>query len=157
VRKKDFLAVVAPTEWAAIEAAGDLKSQWSQGTALPTDLASTLRAMPSIDVLVNSAGNIEDGIKAAVRTLSATYLWPFQSHGWIGPSCAVADVRRDGATIWSSTQDVYAQRECVARLLKLPKESVRIIYVEGSGCYGHNGADDANGDAALISQEIGRP
>jgi CO/xanthine dehydrogenase Mo-binding subunit len=69
----------------------------------------------------------------------------------------VADVRPDGATIWSSTQDVYAQREAVARLLKLPNESVRIIYFEGSGCYGHNGADDANGDAALISQEIGRP
>jgi nicotinate dehydrogenase subunit B len=157
VAKKDFLAVVAPTEWGAIEAASDLKSQWSQGMALPTDLAATLRAMPSIDVVVNSAGNIEDGIKAAVRTLSATYLWPFQSHGSIGPACAVADVRPDGATIWSSTQDVYAQREAVARLLKLPNENVRIVYFEGSGCYGHNGADDANGDAALISQEIGQP
>lgn len=157
VAKKDFLAVVAPTEWGAIEAAGDLKAQWSQGITLPSDLAATLRAMPSIDVVVNSAGNVEDGIKAADRTLSATYLWPFQSHGSIGPACAVADVRPDRATIWSSTQDVYAQREAVARLLELPTESVRIIYFEGSGCYGYNGTDDANGDAALISREIGQP
>jgi CO/xanthine dehydrogenase Mo-binding subunit len=157
IAKKDFLAVVAPTEWGAIVAARDLKSQWSQGTALPAGLAATLRAMPSIDVVINRTGNIEDGITSAVRTLNATYLWPFQSHGSIGPACAVADVRPDGATIWSSTQDVYAQREAVARLLKLPYESVRIIYFEGSGCYGHNGADDANGDAALVSQEIGRP
>jgi CO/xanthine dehydrogenase Mo-binding subunit len=160
VAKKDFLAVVAPTEWEAIEAAGDLKAQWSPGPDLPAnaDLATTLRGMPSVDVVTRSTGKLDEGFQAAARTFNATYLWPFQSHGSIGPSCAVADVRADGtATVWSSTQDVYKQREAVARLLKIPTGNVRIVYVEGSGCYGHNGSDDANGDAALLSQEVGRP
>jgi CO/xanthine dehydrogenase Mo-binding subunit len=70
----------------------------------------------------------------------------------------VADVRGDGtATVWSSTQDVYMQREAVARLIGSANENVRVIYVEGSGCYGHNGSDDANGDAALLSKELGAP
>jgi nicotinate dehydrogenase subunit B len=160
VAKKNFLAVVALSEWGTIEAAADLKAQWSPGSRLPpaSDLAATLRGMPSADAVVKSVGKLDDGFQSAAKTLTASYLWPFQSHGSIGPSCAVADVRGDGtATIWSSTQDVYMQREAVARLLKIPKESVHIIYVEGSGCYGHNGADDANGDAALLSQEMGRP
>jgi nicotinate dehydrogenase subunit B len=160
VRKKDFLAVVAPTEWEAIEAAADLKATWSPGPALQTsdDLAATLRAMPTADAVTKISGKLDDGFVAATRIVSATYLWPFQSHGSIGPSCAVADVRQDGtATIWSATQDIYMQREAVARLLKIPTGNVRIIYVEGSGCYGHNGSDDANGDAALLSQEVGRP
>jgi nicotinate dehydrogenase subunit B len=160
VAKKDFLAVVAPTEWEAIQAAADLRAQWSAGPDLPpqADLAATLRAMPTADVVTRSNGKLDEGFAAAARTISATYLWPFQSHGSIGPSCAVADVRADGtATIWSATQDVHKQREAVARLLRIPTSNVRIIYVEGSGCYGHNGSDDANGDAALLSQDVGRP
>ncbi|MDB5795038.1 MAG: putative isoquinoline 1-oxidoreductase subunit beta IorB, molybdoprotein, partial [Noviherbaspirillum sp.] len=114
VVKKDFLAVVAPTEWEAVQAARELKPQWSGGGGLPTmrDFDAALRAMPSHDVVIKSAGDLEAGLRQASRTLSATYSWPFQSHGSIGPSCAVADVRGDGtATLWSSTQDVYMQRE----------------------------------------------
>jgi nicotinate dehydrogenase subunit B len=160
VRKNDFLAVVAPSEWEAIEAAADLRVEWSEGIRLPAfaDLETELRNMPIADVVIKSSGDLGAGFRAASKIVSSTYVWPFQAHGSIGPSCAVADVRPDGtATVWSATQDVYMQREAVARLLKLPKENVRIIYVEGSGCYGHNGSDDANGDAALLSQELGRP
>ncbi|MDB5727904.1 MAG: putative isoquinoline 1-oxidoreductase subunit beta IorB, molybdoprotein [Noviherbaspirillum sp.] len=160
VSKKNFLAVVAPTEWEAVQAARELKPEWSGGGGLPpaAKLPDTMRAMKSFDIETKRVGDVEAGLQRATKTLSATYTWPFQSHGSIGPSCAVADVRRDGTTtVWSNTQDVYMQREAVARLLGSARENVRIIFVEGSGCYGHNGSDDAIGDAALLSQEVGAP
>ena len=159
VAKKDFLAVVAPSEWEAIEAAADLRAQWSSGTGLAphSDLGATLRAMPSVDVVTRSNGNIEEGFQIAARTLNATYLWPFQAHGSIGPSCAVADVRADGtATVWSATQDVHMQREAVARLLNI-RPPTFASSMSKALAYGHNGSDDANGDVALLSQEVGRP
>jgi nicotinate dehydrogenase subunit B len=78
-------------------------------------------------------------------------------HGSLGASCAVADVRPDGATIWSPTQSAYPTRSIVARLLGLPPDSVRVIFTRGSGCYGLNGADAVSFDAALLSQAAGRP
>jgi nicotinate dehydrogenase subunit B len=160
VAKKDFLAVVAPTEWEAIRAAAELKPQWSGGGGMPAmaKWTDTMRAMRSFDVVTKRVGDVDAGLQRAAKTIAATYTWPFQSHASIGPSCAVADVRRDGTTtIWSNTQDVYMQREAVARLLGSAKENVRIIFIEGSGCYGHNGSDDALGDAALLSKEVGVP
>ncbi|MDB5555844.1 MAG: molybdopterin-binding domain of aldehyde dehydrogenase family protein, partial [Rhizobium sp.] len=121
-------------------------------------LADTLRAMPSIDVVFNKKGDVDPEFDKAGQTVSASYLWPFQSHGSIGPSCAVADVRKDGdAIIWSASQDVYRHREAIAQLLHMDDSKVIIVYTHGSGCYGHNGADDAGADAALISSVIGRP
>ena len=89
--------------------------------------------------------------------LTATYVWPYQSHGSIGPSCGIADVRDGKATIWSSTQGIFFLRSALATLLGLPNAAVRVKYVEGSGCYGHNGSDDAAADAALLSQAVGAP
>src|SRR5262249_60437624 len=99
--------------------------------------------------------------KQATRVVSATYLYPYQMHGSLATSCAVADVRGSGsgaaATIWSATQGVYPQRDSVAMVLGIPKENVRVIFVEGSGCYGLNGADTVSFDAALLSQAVGKP
>jgi CO/xanthine dehydrogenase Mo-binding subunit len=78
-------------------------------------------------------------------------------HGSVGASCAVADVKPDRATVWSATQSVYPTRSIVAKLLGLPLEGVRVIYVRGSGCYGLNGADAVSFDAALLSHAVGRP
>jgi CO/xanthine dehydrogenase Mo-binding subunit len=78
-------------------------------------------------------------------------------HGSIGPSCAIASVTADGATLWSPTQSSFNLRDAVAMVLAMPRDKVRLIWVEGSGCYGHNGADDATGDAALLSQAVGKP
>jgi CO/xanthine dehydrogenase Mo-binding subunit len=78
-------------------------------------------------------------------------------HASIGPSCAIADVRDGRATVWSSTQGAHQLCAPIGALLGLPAESVRVIFTEGSGCYGHNGADDVAGDAALMSQAVGRP
>ncbi len=111
--------------------------------------AGTDRALRADDV-----GPLIDGAK---RGLSATYDWPFQAHGSIGPSAAVADVRAGGVTVWSGTQGVFPLRGALAQLLGVPGETVRVIYAEASGCYGHNGADDAAAAAALISQAVHAP
>ena len=80
-----------------------------------------------------------------------------QSHGSIGPSCAVADVRADAATVWTASQGTHGNRNTFARFLGLPQDKVRLIYLEGSGCYGMNGHEDAAADAAILSRAVGRP
>jgi CO/xanthine dehydrogenase Mo-binding subunit len=78
-------------------------------------------------------------------------------HASIGPSCAVADVKASSATIWSSTQGPHNLKGAIAELVSIPAEAVHVIWTEGSGCYGHNGSDDAAADAALLSQAVGKP
>jgi nicotinate dehydrogenase subunit B len=88
------------------------------------------------------------------KTIEATYTRPYQSHGSIGASCAVAQLVNDVMTVWTHTQGVYPDRQGIAEMLRVPPASVRCIHVEGSGCYGHNGADDAAADAALIARAL---
>src|SRR6185295_8214704 len=85
------------------------------------------------------------------------YYWPPQSHASMGPSCAVADVRADGATVWTASQATHRFQGVFARIIGLPAEKVRLIYLDGAGCYGMNGHDDAAADATLMSKALGRP
>ena len=159
VRKADFLAVVAEREEDAIRGASSIKARWSESAPLP-DMAAlheTLMRIPATDRVVTNAGDGPSAIARAHRTVKARYTWPFQMHASIGPSCGLADVKPDSATIWSSTQGAHTLKGAIAKLLGMPPESVHVIWTEGSGCYGHNGSDDAAADAALISQLIGRP
>ena len=160
LRVKDLLAVVADDEWSAIRASRALRAQWSEGIGLPAqaDLAAALRADPGIvdETLVNKgspAAQRPDGAKA----LTATYYWPMQSHASIGPSCAIADVGADAATVWTASQGTHGNQTTFAGFLGLPKDKVRLIYLEGSGCYGMNGHEDAAADAAILSRAVGRP
>jgi nicotinate dehydrogenase subunit B len=160
VRLKDLLAVVADDEWNAVRASRALRAQWSEGKGLPeqSDLIASLRADPGIvdETIVNKgspATQRPDGAKA----FTATYYWPMQSHASIGPSCAIADVREDAATVWTASQGTHGNRNTFAKFLGLPREKVRMIYLEGSGCYGMNGHEDAAADAAILSRAIGRP
>lgn len=159
VRKGDFLAVVAPREWDAIRAAQALKPAWSESAPLPpTDaLHDTLMSIPATDRVVADAGDVPAAISRAHKTVKARYRWPFQMHASIGPSCGVADVKSNAATIWSSTQGAHTLKGAISQLLGMPSDAVHVIWTEGSGCYGHNGSDDAAADAALISQLVGRP
>lgn len=116
-----------------------------------------LRAIPATDKVLQSEGDAVKAIGGAARKHQADYYVPYQLHASIGPSCAVADVKPDRATIWSPTQTSFLTRGSVATLLGMKREQVRVIWVEGSGCYGQNGADDVTGDAALLSQIVGRP
>jgi CO/xanthine dehydrogenase Mo-binding subunit len=159
VVRENFIGVVAEKQSQAAQAARQLKVKWNPGSDLPAQKSfyEGLRKLPSRDVLVVDSKDVEQKLAAAATVLRATYAYPFQMHGSIGASCAVADVKRDRATVWSATQSVYPTRSIVAKLLGLPLESVRIIYVRGSGCYGLNGADAVSFDAALLSQAVGRP
>src|SRR5207249_4501337 len=94
---------------------------------------------------------------ALPRTLTAEYRWPIQTHGSIGPSCGVADVQADRATIWSSSQNTHGFQATAARFLGLERHRVRVVYMDGAGSYGPNGADDACAEAALISKALGKP
>jgi len=160
VRVNDFLGVVADTEWDAVVAARQLRTRWSETATLIGDGAvrESMRAGPfeSDEVLVNK-GEPGPALAAAAKRLSAEFYWPMQTHGSIGPSCAIADVRDGKATIWSASQATHRFQDTIARMLGLPKAAVRIVYLDGAGCYGMNGHDDAAADAALLSKAVGRP
>jgi CO/xanthine dehydrogenase Mo-binding subunit len=160
VRIESFLAVVASDEWAAVRAARELKATWSEWSGLPgnDELESYLReGTVERDQPVVNRGDPGAAMAGAAKTLAATYFWPNQSHASLGPSCAVADVRDDGATIWSSSQVSHGLRGNLSKVFGLPIETVRVIFLEGSGSYGTNGADNAAADAVLLSRTVRQP
>ena len=159
VRINDFLAVVATSEWDAMAAARALKVRWSEGTGLIGDdgVREWMRAGTSTDEVLVQKGDAKAALAASGKRISAEYYWPMHSHASMGPSCAIADVGKGKTTIWSASQATHRFRETIARLLEIPREQVRVIYVDGAGCYGMNGHDDAAADAALISRAIGKP
>lgn len=162
VSEGTFVGVVAKTNWAAIQAANALKVSWSQPTAqLPAsraELDDYLRNTKSvIDLTPVNKGDVAAALSQGARTFEATYRWPFQLHGMLGPSCAIADVRDDKVTIWTGTQAPFPSRVKVAALLNIPEKNVRIIHREGSGCYGRLEPDDVPEDAVLMSRAVGQP
>ncbi|MBX6342513.1 MAG: molybdopterin-dependent oxidoreductase, partial [Thermomicrobiaceae bacterium] len=140
VRDGSFLGVVAEREEDAIRAAKQLKVTWEQAQNLPAmeELYDFIRRQPTTDTEVASKGDPDAALQRAAVKLQATYRVPYQMHASIGPSCAVADVHDGQATVYSSTQGVYPLRGALAQLLGLPEEKVRVVHVEGAGCYGHN-------------------
>jgi CO/xanthine dehydrogenase Mo-binding subunit len=163
VRVNDFVGVVADRQWQAVRAAAALRVEWSSGDALPDQQGfyDYMRQQPSSDSYTVLSNDVDTKLAEADIRVDATYLVPYQMHGSIGSSCAVADVKGSGpngtARIWSASQGVYPQRDSVARVLRIPKENVRVTFREGSGCYGLNGADTVSYDAALLSQAVGSP
>jgi nicotinate dehydrogenase subunit B len=173
VRVKDFLAVVAADEWTAVRAARELRATWTEWRGLPSSasLEQYVRegAIEREQTLVNrgpagaipasdaEAAALDAAIAGAPTRLSATYFWPCQSHASLGPSSAVADIKGDGGTIWTSSQVTYGLRNTLARLFELAPDKLRVVFVEGSGSYGTNGADHAAADAVLISKTIQQP
>jgi len=159
VVRKNFVGVVAERQWQAEQAARQLKVNWGPPVVLPArqTFYDYIRQQPSRDVLVVDSQDTEQKLAASPTVLRATYSYPYQMHGSIGASCAIADVRPEKATVWSSTQSVYPTRSGVAKLLGIPLDSVRVIFTRGAGCYGLNGADTVSYDAALLSHAVGRP
>ncbi|HEY2844157.1 MAG TPA: molybdopterin cofactor-binding domain-containing protein, partial [Bryobacteraceae bacterium] len=159
VVKKDFVGVVAEKPWQAIQAAARLKVTWTPGPALPDQATfyDFLRKQPARDTLLADSGDVEAKLSSGATVLKATYLHPYQMHGSMGSSCAVADVQGDRATIYSATQAVWYQKNTSAMILGLKPENIRVIFRRGSGCYGCNGADTVTYDAAVLSQAAGKP
>ncbi len=162
VKEGKFVGVVAETEWAAIQAARKLKVTWSAPSkklpAGPEAVYTYLRDTKSYkDLVPVDRGNLDAAFSRSSKKMEAVYRWPFQLHGMMAPSCAVADVRGDHATIWSGTQGPFRSRDAIARMLKIPPENIHLIYTESSGSYGRLEADDAAEDAALMSRAVGKP
>ncbi|MGZ8266968.1 MAG: molybdopterin cofactor-binding domain-containing protein [Burkholderiales bacterium] len=159
VRNGSFLAVVAEREYQSVVAMRALAraAKWSQPARLPQarDIYAHFQRLPTQD-FIDAGGATE--VAVGPGTISATYRRPYQMHASIGPSCAIGLAQDGMLTIWSHTQGVYPLRDAIAEMLRVPAERVRCIHVEGSGCYGHTGADDAGADAALIASAFpGRP
>ena len=162
VRTRDFVAVASPDEWAAIRAMRDLKVQWSDSAPLVghQQVADWARRGPFVaeeSIAVKGDASRIEAMAAAAQRLSATYFWPLQSHGSIGPSCAVADVKPQQATIWTASQGSHRLVASCAAALGMEPAKVRTVYLDGAGCYGMNGHDDASVEAAMLSQALGAP
>ncbi len=160
VRDGSFLAVAADTEWGAVQAMRRLAAaaRWSGGLPLPAGrpASATIKALPSRDTVILQRGAPPTAV--GLRRFTAEYTRPYQAHGSVGPSCAVAHLDGTDLTVWTHTQGVFPDRAAIAEMLHMDPARVRCIHAQGSGCYGHNGADDAAGDAALIARAFpGRP
>jgi nicotinate dehydrogenase subunit B len=160
VRNGSFLGVIGETQQQAWEAAGQLSrsANWDVKSVLPTHegIYDWLESAENVveTELVNTA---PPGAEATV--VERTYKRPYQMHGSIGPSAAIAELGDDGTmTIWTHSQSVFSTATAIEELLGMPEGSVHAIHAHGSGCYGHNMADDAAADAALLAKEMpGRP
>jgi len=159
VRIGDFVGVVAEREENAIKAAAQLKITWKPVPVLPDlgELATALRANPSTPRTLIDKGDVDAAIATAAKPMARTYVWPYQMHGSIGPSCAVADHQDGVVRVWSGTQNPHILRIDLALLIERPEAEIDVIRMEAAGCYGRNCADDVTADALLLSRAVGRP
>jgi nicotinate dehydrogenase subunit B len=157
VRDGRFLAVIAQREYQAIVAMRALEkaAQWSEHPTLEglQQVFDAVRRSPSQDFVIRDQGRVPAAAAGVgTRGVSATYRRPYVLHGSIGPSCAVAHLVDGKTTVWTHSQGVFPLRKALAEMLGVPEARVHCIHVEGSGCYGHNGADDVAADAALLAR-----
>jgi nicotinate dehydrogenase subunit B len=159
VRIGDFVGVVAEREENAIKAAAQLKVSWRPTPTLPDleDIETALRTNPSTPRKLIDKGDVEAAIAGAAKPMPRTYIWPYQMHASIGPSCAVADYQEDLTRVWSGTQNPHHLRTDLARLIHRREAEIEVIRLEAAGCYGRNCADDVSADAVLLSRAVGRP
>jgi nicotinate dehydrogenase subunit B len=156
VRIGSFLGVVAAREEQAVKAMKALAqgAQWREQADLPDvdALPVFLLAQPATDEVLSE--KTAATAAAGVKLLTAQYTRPYLAHASIGPSCAVAWWRDDKLELWSHSQSLYALRDEIAKILKVPAGDVVARHAEGAGCYGHNGADDVALDAALLARAV---
>jgi len=159
VTRGNFVGIVAETEHAAVRARNALQVSWVPTTDQNfEDMHATIRKTPIVeDKIEGTVGNVKEALANASAVVEGAYYLPVNCHGMMGPSCAVADFRDDSLTLWSGTQWPDGTRRDVAAMLGLPVDKVHVIWVPGSGSYGRLGVCDAAGDAALLSQAVGRP
>ena len=160
VRDGNFAGVVCETETSAETALAALRkgATWSSGETLPDedDFAEWSKRQPAETAVIASKKAASPAAKA--RTLKQQYTRPYIAHGSIAPSCAMAQWDGEKVKVWTHSQGVYLLRSDLALVLKLPADDITVEHVEGSGCYGHNGADDVALDAVLLAKAAkGRP
>jgi nicotinate dehydrogenase subunit B len=162
---RDFIGIVAEREENADAAMRTLKVAWKHwpGGAPLADLKDALRKQPSTRRVLVEQGDVDAAIAGAAQPMQRDYVWPYQLHASIGPSCALADWREgsgdEGAalTVWTGSQNPHVLRADLATLTGLPDTAIDVIRMEAAGCYGRNSADDVAADAALLSRAVGAP
>ena len=155
----DFVGVVAEREEQAAAIARKLNIVWHKPDTLPPmhNIEQALDELPVQQRLLLEEGQVDDALKSAQHRVRRAYVWPFQLHGSIGPSCSVAHYRDGQLHVWSGTQNPHSLRAELSRLMLLDESAITITRMEASGCYGRNCADDVGADAALLSRAVGRP
>src|ERR1700730_8920656 len=159
VRIGDFVGVIAEREENAVKAAAQLKVTWKPTPTLPDlkEVETALRANPSTPRTLIDKGDVDAAIAAAAKPMPRTYLWPYQMHASIGPSCAVADYQDGRIKGWSGTTTPHTPRADLAKRIEAPEGEIEVIRLEAAGCYGRNCADDVTADALLLSRAGGPP
>ena len=154
VRDGDFLGVIAEREWTAVKAARALaaSARWQETAVLPADPYAWLQGATPLDTVIKTQAR--SGGPTPARTLEAVYRRPYQMHGSIGPSCAIAQLDGDVMTLHTHSQSVFETSEAIAKMLGIQAQKVVAKHMQGSGCYGHNAADDAPADAALLARAL---
>jgi nicotinate dehydrogenase subunit B len=156
VRDGSFVGVLAEREEDAINAAAKLKAKatWSDGPRVPDDYYGWLKE--HVAERHPAKEQSDPAAKARVKkTLKAEYRKQFIAHASIGPSCAIAQMQGGKLQVWSHTQGIYGLRKDLSKVLSMKEEDIVVTHAEGSGCYGHNGADDVALDAALLARAAG--
>ena len=156
---RDFIGIVAEREEHADAAMRELKVRWKPWPGMQPlgDLANALRTNPSTRRVLLEQGDVDKAIAGAAQPMQRDYVWPYQLHASIGPSCALADWHPDQMTVWAGTQNPHVLRADLARLTGLPDTAIDVVRMEAAGCYGRNCADDVAADAALLSRAVGAP
>ncbi|MEP7099387.1 MAG: molybdopterin cofactor-binding domain-containing protein, partial [Burkholderiales bacterium] len=156
---RDFVGIVAEREEQADAAMRALKVRWRDwpGSAPLGDLQNALRNNPATRRVLLEQGDVDVAIGGAAQTLQRNYVWPYQLHASIGPSCALADWSEGAMTVWAGTQNPHVLRADLATLTGLPDTAIDVVRMEAAGCYGRNCADDVAADAALLSRAVGAP
>ncbi|MBO9651874.1 MAG: molybdopterin-dependent oxidoreductase [Variovorax sp.] len=159
---RDFVGIVAEREEQAEQALRELRVTWKPWPGLPSldDLEGALRANPATQRLLVDEGDVDGALSSAAQSMPRTYVWPYQMHASIGPSCALAHWEpEDGfrLRVWAGSQNPHVLRADLAKLVDLEDVQIDVVRMEAAGCYGRNGADDVAADAALLSRAVGAP
>jgi CO/xanthine dehydrogenase Mo-binding subunit len=162
VSKGNYVAVVCEREEQAVRAARQLKVNWRKPADAPFPASESLfdymrKAAPTFSAPPTVTGDPAAAMAGAARVLEAEYEVPFQGHTALGPAHAMADPSNDQLTIYSNDMKSYGLRNGVARFLQMPRDRVRVVWMEGSQAYGRTAADDAGFEAAFLAKEMGRP
>ncbi len=156
---RDFVGIVAEREEHAEQALRELRVQWKAwpGLANLDNLEHALRTNPSTQRKLVDEGDVDGAMANAAQAMPRTYIWPYQMHASLGPSCAVADWQPQRLTVWAGSQNPHVLRADLSRLTGLADFNIDVIRMEAAGCYGRNCADDVAADAALLSKAVGAP
>ena len=162
VSRGNYVAVVCEREEQAIRAARQLKVEWTPPASAPFPTSENLftfmrAATPSSTGKPVVAGDVAAGFTGAATVVEAQYDVPFQGHTAFGPAHALADPSNDQLTIYSNDMKSYGMRNGVAQFLNIPKEKIRVVWMQGPQAYGRTAAEDAGFEAAFLATELGRP